>query len=126
MLIGVIRVDWFLLLCQLRLQLSEFKPDRCQGQKSKSSSQLYSNCGKGKSTPAFSVNTTWGISSTRALNAKKHQVDSHTDGDLDAPLTRKDIPAIVKAVMDSMPGESTHQLSDEMDTVEQPGELDIQ
>ena len=51
--------------------------------------------------------------------------DSHTESDLDAPLTRKDILAIVKAVMDSMPGASIDQLPDEMDIVERAGELDI-
>ena len=34
------------------------------------------------------------------------------------PLTRKDIPVIVKAVMDAMPGASTHQPLDDVDTVE--------
>ena len=40
------------------------------------------------------------------------------------PLTRKDIPVIVKAVMDAMPGAVTHQPLDDVDTVERPGELD--
>ena len=93
--------------------------------KSKSSQQSW----QGKIYPSFlcssSVNATRGVSSICASNTKKRQVDSNIDGDLNDSLTRKVIPAIVKAAMDSMPGASTHQLPDEIDTVERPGELDI-
>ena len=92
--------------------------------KSKSSSRSSSSRGKGKSTPSSSEKTTQSVSSTRASSSKRRRVDGSSDGDVEAPLTRKDITVIVKAVMDAMPGASTHQPLDDVDTVEQPGELD--
>ena len=78
--------------------------------KSNSSRRSDSTCGMGASTPATTVNATQGASSTHASNAKKRRVDSHFDADIDTPLTRKYILSIVKAVIDAMPGASTHQL----------------
>ena len=91
--------------------------------KSKSSSQLSSR-GKGKSPPSSSGRTARSISSTCASSSKRQRVDGSSGGEVEAPLTRKDIPAIVKAVMDAMPGAATHQPLDDVDTVERPGELD--
>ena len=95
--------------------------------KSKSSSRLSSR-GKGKSSPSSSGRTTRSVSSTRASSSKRRRVDGPSGGEVEAsveaPLTRKDIPAIVKAVMDAMPGAATHQPLDDVDTVERPGELD--
>ena len=87
--------------------------------KSKSSSWSSSNHGRGKSTPSL---ITQDVSSTHASSSKKHKVDSHFDGDIDIPLTRKDILVIAKTV--TMSGESIIQSPDDLDTVEQPGELD--
>lgn len=87
--------------------------------KSKSSSWSSSNHGKGKSTPSL---ITQDVSSTHASSSKKCKADSHFDGDIDSPLTRKDILVIAKAV--TMPGKSIHQSPDDLDTVEQPDELD--
>ena len=92
--------------------------------KPKSSSRLSSSRGKGKSTPSSSGRTTRSVSSTRASSSKRRRVDGSSDGEVEAPLTRKDIPVIVKAVMDAMPGAATHQPLDDADTVERPGELD--
>ena len=71
-----------------------------------------------------SISSTHASSSTRASSSKRRRVDGSSDGNIDAPLTWKDIPVIVKAVMDAMPGVSTHQPLDDVDTVERPGELD--
>ena len=92
--------------------------------KSKSSSRSSSSGGKGKSTPSSSERTMQSVSSTRAPSSKKRRVNDSSDGNVVAPLTRKDIPVIVKAVMDAMPGTSTHQPLDNVNTVERPGELD--
>ena len=115
--------------------MSEFKPDRRQGgilsqvsdqagslsivaihdRRLFSLATIVADRGKGKSTPASTVNATQGASSTRASNTKKRRVDYHSDANIDTPLTRKDIPSIVKAVIDTMPGTSTHQLPDDVD-----------
>ena len=96
--------------------------------KSKSSSRLSSSRGKGKSTSSSSGRTTRSVSSTRASSSERRRVDGSSDGEVEAsvkaPLTRKDIPVIVKAVMDVMPGTAAHQPLDDVDTVERPGELD--
>ena len=67
------------------------------------------------------------VSSTCASSSKRRRVDGSSDGEVEAsveaPLTRKDIPVIVKAVMVAMPGAATHQPLDDVDTVERPGEL---
>ena len=64
------------------------------------------------------------VSSTHASNSKRRKVNSSSDDNVDAPLTRKGILVIVKAVMDTKPGASTHQPLDDMGTVKWPGELD--
>ena len=68
------------------------------------------------------------VSSTRASSSKRRRVDCSSDGEVEASvealLTRKDIPVIFKAVMDAMLGAATHQPLDDVDTVEQLGELD--
>ena len=90
--------------------------------KSRSSSRLSSSRGKGKSTPSSSGRTTRSVSSTCASSSKRRRVDGSSDGEVEvsveAPLTRKDIPVIVKAVTDAMPGAATHQPLDDVDTVE--------
>ena len=91
--------------------------------KSKSSSRLSSR-GKRKSPPSSSGRTARSVSSTSASSSKRQRVDGSSGGEVEAPLTRKDIPAIVKAIMDAMPGTATHQPLDDMDTVKRPGELD--
>ena len=67
------------------------------------------------------------VSSTCASSSKRRRVDSSYDGEVkasvEAPLTKKDILVIVKAVMDAMPGAATHQPLDNVDTVKRPGEL---
>ena len=117
-------VDWIWLLCWLCLWMFESRRDKCQRGKSKSSSWLSSSRGKGKSIPSSFWKTTWIVSSTRASSSKRRRVDGSSDGEVKVPLTRKDIPVIVKAVMDAMPGVATHQPQDDVDTVERPGELD--
>ena len=96
--------------------------------RSKSSSRLSSSHGKGKSTPSSSGKTTRSISSTRASSSMRRRVDGSSDGEVEAsveaPHTRKNIPLIVKVVMDAMPGAATHQPLNDVDTVERPGELD--
>ena len=96
--------------------------------KSKSSSRLSSSRGKGKSTPSSSGKTTRSISFTCTSSSKRQRVDGSSDGkveaSVEAPFTRKDIPVIVKAVMDAMPGVATHQPLEDVDTVERLGELD--
>ena len=95
--------------------------------KSKSSSRLSSR-GKEKSPPSSSGRTAQSVSSTRTSSSKRRRIDSSSgdevEASVEASLTRKDIPAIVKAVMDAMPGAATHQPLDDVDTVEQLGELD--
>ena len=96
--------------------------------KSKSISWLSSSRGKGKSIPRSSGRATRSVSSTRTSSTKRRRVNGSSDGKIEAsveaPLTRKDILVIVKAVMDAMPGAATHQPLDDVDTVERPGELD--
>ena len=80
---------------------------------------LSSSRGKGKSTPSSSEKTMQTISSTRTSCSKRWRVDGSSDSDVEAPpLLRKDIPVIVKTVMDAMPGASTHQPLNDVDTVE--------
>ena len=93
--------------------------------KSKSSSWSSSSRGKGKSTPSFFKKTMQRVSSTHTSSSKRRRVNGFSDGDVEAPLTRKDISVIVNAVMDAMPGASTHQPMEDMDTVERLGELDV-
>ena len=48
-----------------------------------------------------------------------------SDGDVEPPPYKEGHPGNFKAVMDAMPGASTHQPLDDVDTaVERPGELD--
>ena len=97
-----------------------------KGEKSRSSSWSSSSRGKGKSTPSSSEKTTQSVSSTRASSrfqeAEGRRLFLRWRR---APSpTRKAILVIFKVVMDVMPGASTHQPLDDVDTVERPGELD--
>ena len=65
------------------------------------------------------------VSSTRTSSSKRWRVNGFSDGDIKAPLTRKDNPVIVNAVMDAVPGVSTHQPLEYVDTVERLGELEV-
>ena len=78
-----------------------------------------------ESLPQVPEKTTQSVSSTRTSSSKRRRVDGSSDGNVEAPsLTRKDIPVIIKAVMDAMPGSFTHQPLNDVDTVGRPGELD--
>ena len=57
------------------------------------------------------------VSSTRTSSSKRRRVDGSSDSNVEAPLTRKDIPVIVKDVMDVMLGASMHQPLKDVDIV---------
>ena len=63
---------------------------------SKSGRRSSGTRGKGRSTPASTVNATQSASSTHASNAKKHRVENHSDADIDTPLQEKIFRQLLK------------------------------
>ena len=64
---------------------------------------------------------TEGVRPTHDTRSRKRKADSCVDEADDAPLNKKNIPDIVKAIMDTMPSSSSRQLLNEVKSNVLPG-----